>query len=165
MKKARRHGGFSLAEVAVAAAIILAGFAALLSSFGSYIRIAAANSYSVSGSLLAEEGIEAVRLMRDDGYAAKVGSLANGADYYLSWNGSAWISTTTRSLVDGLYERKFVLAAVNRDNASGQISAAASGVTLDPDAKKVTVTVAWRTPAGATTTLSIPTYLTNLFSN
>ncbi len=165
MRKEISGSGFSLVEVMIGSSIILIGFFALISAFNGYLRIASANANTLQASLLAEEGIEAVRLLRDNGYAANISALSNDTNYYLSWNGSGWVATTTRILVDSLYERKFVLSAVNRDNATDRISTAASGVTVDTHARKATVTVSWLNQSRATTTVSLATYVTDIFSN
>ena len=166
MKTASSQRAFSLVEVMVAITIILVAFLALVTLFGNYVRIAASNTNTVQASLLAEEGIEAVRLLRDGGYSANIGALSNGTNYYLSWNGSGWIATTTQVVTDGVYKRSFVLSAVNRDNTTGQIKPAGSGTTLDTNARGVAVTVSWL-PVGssATTSVSVSTYITNIFAN
>src|SRR5688572_11656630 len=44
---------------------------------------------------LAQEGLEAVRNIRDQGWSENIASLASGTTYYLSLAGSAWTLTTT----------------------------------------------------------------------
>jgi len=166
MKRASARGGFTLVEVMVAITIMLVAFLSLMYAFGTYVRIAAANTNTVQASLFAEEGVEAVRLLRDGGYSANIGALANGTNYYLSWNGSGWVATTTPVISDVLYTRRVVFSAVNRDNTTGQIAPAGSGTTLDTNARGVTVSVSWL-PAGtsSTSTVSVSTYITNIFAN
>lgn len=161
MKKRDLKKGISLVEVVIGSAIILVAFLSLIGTYNVFLRASFANTNTVQASLLVEEGIEAIRIFRDSGWMANIAPLSNNTDYYFYWNSSTWTATTTSVLVDGIYERKFVLAPVYRSSSD---VIAPSG-TLDANIKKATVTVSWLSPAGATTSLSAATYITNLFAN
>jgi len=149
---------FTLVEVVIGAAIIAGSMIGIMGVFFRLSRVAEENIRLTKASYLLEEGMEAVRIMRDSSWA-NLASLTPGTDYYFSWTGLTWATSSTSVLVDGLYERKFNLAEVERGNG-GEI--VASGGTVDPATKLLTVEVAWST-RGATTTRSLAAYLTNLF--
>ena len=92
----------------------------------------------------------------------KIVASKNGTAYYLTWNGSKWATSTSNVFLDGKFERKVTVANVQRDNTSQDI--VLSGGTVDANTKLVTMTVAWSTTPGATTTKTISAYFTNLFN-
>lgn len=162
-KRAGAHnGGFGLIETVVGTAILLVVLLGLVQAGQYAFRLVSDANMKIRASFLAEEGIEAMRLLRDAGWSANIAPVANGIDYYPAFSGGAWqISQTPASLVDGIFDRRVLFSAVYRD-ANDVI--AASGGALDPDTKKVTVSVNWTNRGrGATTTIS--TYFTNLFNN
>ncbi len=152
--------GSGIVEVIVGLAIVLTGVFALLKTYNYYLSFALGHKYDTRATFLAEEGIEVVKLLRDKGFAAKIVTLNVGVTYSLGFVNSFWESTTTRKYVDGIFDRTFVLGDVYR-NPTDDISA--SGV-LDPDTKKVTVSIAYRAN-NSTTTKSISAYITNIFNN
>lgn len=115
---------------------------------------------NTQASFLLEEGMEAVKILRDASWSSGIGSLAAGTDYFFSYNGTTWISTNSNVYVDGFFERKFSLNNVYRD-ANDDISALG---TLDNGTKKATISVSWRGRTGTTTKIA-SFYLTDLFSN
>ena len=152
--------GIALLELVVGLSIISVALAALLLSYKAHLRAGLANTQSLKAAYLSEEAFEAVRFMRDSGWTKNIASLVNGTAYYLYWSGSSWTSTSTVQNVDG-FSRSFKVSAVNRDSNDDIVT---SGGTLDSNAKKVDVTVAWN-PGNATTTKVLSTYITNLFNN
>ena len=160
MSTQRYNKGVAMLELVVGLTIITISLSALLNNYKAHVRAALANTQEVKASYLAEETLEVVRFLRDSGWTSNIASLTNGTTYYLYWTGSTWVSTTTAQYVDDL-SRSFIVSAVNRDSNDDIV---ASGGTLDSGTKKIDVTVAWR-PTQATTTKTISTYLTNLFSN
>ncbi|MEK7647294.1 MAG: hypothetical protein AAB378_02900 [Patescibacteria group bacterium] len=154
------NGGFGLAEIVVGAAIISVSLFGLVAASQLALRVADENTKRVQASFLLEEGVEAVRVLRDGGWNVYMAPLSVGSAHYLEFSGSFWRATTTNIFVDGKFERSFTVNNVYR-NVNDDIAGAG---TLDPDTKKVTVTVAWRARTG-TTTESISTYFTDLFNN
>ena len=98
--------------------------------------------------------------MRDNGWTANIASQTASSTFYISFNGSTWVSTASNTYIDGTFERSVVLYDVYRD---GGEDITESG-TLDPDTKKVTVSVSWRAQSG-TSTRSLSIYMTNMFNN
>jgi hypothetical protein len=154
-----RTKAFGLVEVVIAISIFTTAFLSLSVTYQYYLRHALANETTVKGAFLLEEGIEAIKIMRDNGWTSKIASLTVNQTYYLYFNNTTWVSTTTAETI-GDFSRSFKLAPVYRD---GNSDIASSG-TLDSNIKKATVTLSWF-DAGTTTVKSMTTYITNLFSN
>ncbi len=158
----RAHAaGFSLIEAIIATALCLSVFLGVASAFTLTVKSALNNTARIQAIFLGQEGQEVVRLLRDSSWTTQIASRTVGTPFYLSFNGGAWSATTTNTYVDSFFERTVVADAVYRDTAKNIVG---SGGTLDPDTKKITVTVSWR-ESGATTSVSLITYLTNLFKN
>ena len=149
--------GVGLVEVVVVSALVLVIFSGIVTVFNFYIKKSVSLTDNVKTEFLAIEGLEAVRTIRDSGYAS-LGTLPRDTDRYLYWNGAEWVATTTPELIDGVFERKFRIFNVYRD-ASGDI--AASGA-LDANILKTEVEVSWMDSA-TTSTRVISNYLGNVF--
>ncbi len=154
--------GFSLVEVVVGSAVLGVVFVSLISIYGTYIRASTQNASTIKMTYLAEEGVEAVRTLRDRGFASNINGLTASTTYYLNFSGGFWVSTTTPEIIDTSYYRSFVLFSVYRDGNSDIVT---TGGTLDPDTRKVVVTVSYTPGVAATTTKSLSAYLTNIFKN
>lgn len=148
-----------MVEVMIASAIILAAVLALLGVHSLYLQTALANSDTAKAAYLAEEGIEAMRYLRDDSWSAKIAPLSPSTNYAVVLSGGVW-QTDTSSFYVGHFERVITVAPVARDEATGDI--VSSGGADDPDTRLVVSTVSWPS-RGATSTRSIATYLTNLY--
>lgn len=153
--------GESLVEVLVASAIILVVVVGLSATHSLYIKASLGNMNKIQATFLLEEGVEALKTMRDADFTSKIADIPLLTDKYLSFDGSSWQSTDTNTLIDGKFERKFVLAEVVRDNFSDQIS---SSGTNDPNTRKATIYVSWQIN-GVTNTLSLATYISNIYDN
>lgn len=160
----KRHSyfncGFGLVEVIVGVSIISLSILSVMLVAQLSQKVVGESTRKIQAAFLAEEGVEALKSMRDTSWQNNIDLLNAGSDYHLSFNGTAWVSTTSNAYIDNIFERKFVIDNVNRD-ASDDI--AASGA-VDPHTKKVTIFVSWSARNG-TTTKSISTYITNLHSN
>lgn len=154
--------GFTLVEALIASAVALVVILGVTSAFTQGLRASSNNTAHVQAAFLEEEGLEAVRLLRDDSWNTNIATQSAGVPFYLTYNGTTWRATTTAAYIDGRFFRAVTLDNVNRDNSSQDI--VSSGGTLDANTKKVTVSVSWY-EHGATTTRSLQTYLTNIFSN
>ncbi len=155
--------GLSLVEVVIGTALILLSLTGLTTAYTFYLKAGLKNTDSLKSVFLLQEGVEAVTLLRDDAWS-NLSSLTAGTSYYLSWNGTKWVSTTTSALVDSVFTRTIMLDSVYRKNAGNDIVdvSAPDAKTLDANARKLTVTVAWGT-ASTTQNRKMVTYLTNLF--
>jgi len=157
-KKIKSNNGFGVAEIVVAVAVISLSIFGLLSVASASLKMLRGNTTNIQAAFLLEEGVEAVKILRDSGWGANITPLNAGTNYYLAFNGTTWKATTTNAFIDGTFERKFIVSNVNRN---GNDDIAASGA-LDPNTKKITVSVSWLSKTG-TTTKSISTYVTKLF--
>ncbi len=161
-KTKNTSSGLSLVEVIVGAAIIGTSVISIVGIYGGLTKLSYRNTPRVQAAMLAEEGTEALKTMRDSGWTSQIASLTVGSTYRLAWTGGSWKATTSSALIDNAFDRTFVLSDVNRDSVTFNV--VTSGGVLDTSTKKATVTVAWRDD-GATTTKSLETYLFNTFSN
>lgn len=157
---AKRSGGFGLVEVVVAVSIAAFSIVVVWQVYALFLGLSLSNSSLFQASFLAEEGIEAVKFMRDESWTTNIATLSEDVPYTLVFTGTAWETTTAPALIDGQFDRKVVLTGVERD-ASGDITSSGSP---DSNTKKVTVTVSW-VKDNATSTKEITTYVTNLFNN
>ncbi len=151
-----------LLEVLVASSMITLVFLAVGLYYKKVLDVSEDTTRHIQSGFLLEEGIEALKQMRDESWTSTIAAYAPGTTYYFLWNGSKWTAVTTPQKVENLFYRSFVLSDVYRD---GSDNIASSG-TLDPGTKKVSIKVEWRRAGGnATTTESAETYITDLFSN
>lgn len=152
--------GFGLVEVIVSVSIITTSFLSFFLFYQRALNIGQQSTIFIQTNLLLEEGIEVVKLFRDDSWQNNIASLSTTTPYYLNFTGTAWTATTTEILIDPVFDRTIVLDDVFRD-ANDDI---ASTGTYDPGTRKLTVLVEWLN-RGATTSKSIQTYITDIFDN
>ncbi len=113
---------------------------------------------NVQAAYIAEEGLEAMTFMRDNGWTAKIAPLSTSSVYYLAFSNNTWVATTAIQYIDTTIVRTIELDEVKRDG-TGEI--VTTGGTADPDTRLVTVNVNYF-QGHATTTRTMSTYLTNL---
>lgn len=152
----KKNRGMGLIEVIIGLAIISTSFLAVVTSYSFFIRVAIRNAETTKANFLVEEGVEVVRFLRDSSWG-DFSTLATSTNHYLSFDGGVWMATSSNIYIDDRFERKFVLGDVYRDGA-GDIAPLG---TFDEGTRKVEIYVSWPI-AGATTTLSAETYLSNL---
>ena len=162
MKLFNNQKGSGLVEIVVGLAIIFTSIFFLIKTYNYYLKFALIHKNDVQATLLLEEGIEVVKVLRDVSWTNKIATLTPGTSYSLAFTNSVWTSTTTSHgrYIDGDFDRTFTLGNVYRNSSD---SIAPSG-TLDPGTKKVVVSVSYSTLLG-TTTKTMSAYITNLFSN
>jgi Tfp pilus assembly protein PilV len=156
--------GFGIVEVVVASAIISLSIFSLYTVFIVANRLNEMSGNSTVASFLAEEGLEAMRHMRDGAWSAHVGALTPGTDYYLSFSTttSLWtVNSITPEIIDGKFFRKVIVEDVYRDASQDIIL---TGGTLDTGTKEIIAEVSWL-ERNATSTVLIGTYLHDIFSN
>ena len=156
-----RKRGFVLVEALVASAILCLVLAAGIGAFLLSIRTSLGNAQEVQSAFLAEEGLEALRILRDNGWSANIASQTASTTFYIAFNGSTWLATTSNRYIDNTFERSVVLYNVNRDSSQDIVT---SGGTQDSNSRKVVVSVSWKTPSG-TSTRTLSAYMSNVFSN
>ena len=132
--------GFGLIEVVVVTAIASAVLAAFLQVGILSIRLLRAERERLEATMIAQEGMEAVRSIRDESWTNNITPLVNGTIYYPSIINSKWtLSTSGSGLVNNIYTRQVVFDQVSRDSNDN----IASSGTADTGTRKVTVTVLW----------------------
>lgn len=162
MNRLNYRKGISIIEVIIGSAIIVIALVALVSSMAGVLKVDASSSRSVQATLLADEGIEVMRHLRDISWDSSIAPLTTGSTYHFEFNGSSWsVVAGAGSLIDSALTRTVIVNEVQRDAESDIVS---SGGTVDPGTKLVTVTVTYPTSSGISTTTA-STYLMNIFSN
>lgn len=156
-KKRNLVSGFTLIEVLVACVIITTTTIALMSATSKGIELSTKALRQVQANMLMEEGVEAVKSIRDTDWTT-ISNLTLDTNYYLSFSGTWILGTTPVSQIDEIFTRKVIFSAVNRDSNDDIV---VSG-TLDTGIKRVNVTVTWSTPSG-TNSKNITFYLADIF--
>jgi Tfp pilus assembly protein PilV len=143
MKKINFKKGIMLAEILIATFIFSIILGVLITINNLYVASVSSSLKSIKALYLAEEGMEAVRIIRDTNFE-NFKNLTNDQGYYLYFSDSAsstWEATTSISYknISGV-DRWFVLSPVRR--SYGKITDNTSGE-LDENTKKLTVYVSW----------------------
>lgn len=157
--------GFSLIEIAVGVAVLLAAFVAVIGAFQLALQRGRATLERIQAATLAEEGVEALALLRDAAWS-NLSSLVVGTPYDLVLNGAAWATTQIPQTIDGVFRRAITIGEVYRHNADKDIVPADSPdpKSVDAGTRKIVVRVAWATstPSGGGEEV-LEAYLMNLF--
>ena len=155
--KWKNNNGFTIVEIIVVIAVIIAAFSAILGFFVFENKVSERGQLRLKAVLLAEEGMEAVHNFRDNTAWASngIGTLLTGVDYHPASSSAGWNIISGSEAING-FTRKINFYKVYRD-ANSNISA--SG-TEDSDTRKVTVVVGWSDRLGITDE-SLVTYITN----
>ncbi len=120
MEKVHFKKGISIIEIVISAALIVTAVTVTINVFRSFLILAQDNVTKTHAALLAEEGSEAIQLIRDSGWASNIDTLTLDTTYYLYWSGSAYSLTTTPQTANG-FTREISFSAVDRDDSSGNI--------------------------------------------
>ncbi len=155
----KSHKGISLVEVIIASSIISLSMIYIANVYGNFLTLSLENTDKVQVVFLLDEGVEAVKTMRNYAWST-VASSTVGTSYYLIWQNSRWQSTTTPSTIDNKFIRKFTVSNVNRDAAT--LNIVTSGGVVNNDTKLVTVDVDW-SYKGATSTKQVSFYIFNIY--
>ncbi len=148
-------------EVLVAISIISVSILAMTAVAQKSIYVSSQAFHSTQADFLLEEGVEAVRIVRDNAWS-NISSLTSGTTYYPKFSSGTWSLTTTSSDgVVGIFARSLTIANVNRDNTTKDI--VTSGGTVDNGTKLVTVTVSWK-EGGVLVSKTLQFYILNIFS-
>lgn len=152
--------GFGVLEILVASAVISTAFVSLFFVFALSQRAVLRSSEKVRANFIAEEGLEAVRHLRDRSWNNNLAGLTADTNYYLVFDAenSVWsITASDPGLIDGLFDRTARVASVMR-NAEDDI--VDYGGIIDPDTWNVNVTVSWEERS-----VSAETYMSDIFDN
>lgn len=159
--------GFGILEIIISLSIISFTLFSLVGVFILASRLEAQTGNKVRANFLAEEGVEVLRFLRDQSWSGNLSSLSPVSTYYLSFfaTSSAWsVGVVPQGLADNLFLRSVTVESVSRDPATSNIEFVYNSSNDDPSTKKFNVVVAWR-ERGATSTVSVSTYLMNVFGN
>lgn len=152
--------GFGLIEIVVAVAMASAALAGFSQASMTALRLLKSEKNNLETMLLAQEGLEAVRLVRDEAWAAVASSTDSqspSSRYYPVVQNGKWVlATISPGLVNGRYDRFVQFEKVSRD---GSDRITAEGGTDDPGTRKVTATV-----SSAFGIATLTTYITNFQS-
>jgi prepilin-type N-terminal cleavage/methylation domain-containing protein len=160
--RASHTRGFSLIEVLIACAIIASLSLGLFTASQKAIQLSDQSLKLAEANMLLEEGAEAIKTIRDANWT-NISSLTLETNYYLSYSTSTntWsLGTTVPAAIDGVFTRKMVFSAVNRDINDDIVS---SGGTLDTRTKKVTISVSYG-ESYATITKTLIFYIADIFN-
>jgi len=163
MGQTKINGGFGVIEVLVAATIISTAIFSLFNVFVLASRLSEESADKIRANFLAEEGLEALRYLRDESWQSNLSSLSAGTDYYLSFNSGAskWsIGASNPGAIDSVFTRTITPANVSRDSSDNIVSA---GGTNDPNTKLFSVRVSWL-EHGALQNLVLSTYLADIYN-
>jgi len=165
----QRDRGVGIVEIIVGSAIITLTLLGIIATFHFHTQAGLKNTKKIQVAYLLEEGMEAVRFIRDSGWNTYFKPLSTSTPYYLYFNGVRWeATTTTQALIDGVFDRTVIFEDVYRRDSDSDIIASTSpdSKTFDPDSKYVRVRVSWIdlvSTSTATSTIETQTYLTNIF--
>lgn len=139
-------------EIIIVTAIV-SGALFAFSQVGAFaLKVLRHEKETLEMTLLAEEGLEAVRSLRDESWAGNIDTHDEGTDHYISLASGKWVIGHTPAPPIGAYTRTVRIEQVFRD---GQDRIGGSG-TLDPGTVRVTATV-----AKTGRTVSLLAYLTD----
>lgn len=158
MKNKRTKNGFMIIELIVGVAIATTVIIGIFTLMQISLRVSKASLDKTSSAYLLEEGVEAVKIIRDNDWTS-LDDLVVGTEYHFLFSGGTWTLTTTPQTV-GKYTRKVVFSDVYRD-ANDDI---ASSGTLDTNTLHATVTVSWTDSFGSSRSEDIVFYISNIFS-
>ncbi|NIA02436.1 MAG: hypothetical protein GWP15_03560, partial [Nitrospirae bacterium] len=153
MKKNLQKKGFALLEVFLAIAIFAIFATGIFYLSLDTVRRDTKINLNTEALLYTQEGIEAVRNIRDKNYLL----LTNG-DKGLSLVAGSWEFIAAPEDVNGFYSRTITIEDVYRD-VNGDIDA--EGVYFDPDTKKITSEVSWLQSGIIPKSISLTSYLSN----
>ncbi len=151
--------GITLVEVLIASSIIALSMIYITSVYGNLLKLSLENTDKVQAVFILDEGVEAVKTMRNFAWST-VASSTVGTTYYLTWQNSRWQSTTTPNTIDSKFTRKFTVQNVYRDATT--LNIVTSGGVLNHDTKLINMDVSWRYK-GATPTKQTSFYIFNLY--
>ncbi len=149
--------GFGLVEIIVVVSIVTVALWGFLQSEIFAFRLFSVEKKYQTAAWYGREGIEAMRAVRDESWAANIAGLLFGTSYYpVIQNGKWKLTQIAPPKLDGMYDRSLVINRVYRDE-SDQI--APSG-TEDTRTRKVTSRVTWENR-----TVEFSTYITDFQSS
>jgi len=155
-----KQKGISIVEVVIAITVVSIAFFAIAQVGILALKANSEKNYKTKALILAEEGMEIVRSIRDKSWSDNIETLNFGTTYYLTASSSQRVLTTTDpGLIDNRFTRTVVVDNAARDINDDIVS---SGGTNDPKTKKVTVTISW---GSAGKSIQLVGYIMDIFKN
>ncbi len=156
MRHSSDQFGFTIIEIIIALAVVLTACVGLLQLASLQTKAAALAAQETRAYFLASEGIEAIRIVRDEGWA-NIGNLQKETLYYPVIQSGTWaLSSSNPGVING-YTRSVVFHQVLRDG-NGNITSSGSS---DANSILAQAQVSFTPQGGGTQTISLQTYLTN----
>jgi prepilin-type N-terminal cleavage/methylation domain-containing protein len=149
--------GFGLIEILVTVTILGLSLSALAGLGNFALKIQDRLKKNMAANYLAIETVEAVRAIKDESWSA-LDVLSEGSPFSLAQSGlpAKWSLVSGSEIING-FSRQITFTNVYRDS-NDDITQTTS--ILDPNTKKVTVTVSWNSQ-GQPQQVLLSTYLTN----
>ena len=156
------QAGVGLVEAIVVIFIVSTALVGILVTSSVFLRTGFYAADKVQALYLLEEGTEAVRYLRDEGYTTNITPLIGAGARYLDPAAGSWTVTTTNTPIFGVFTRTVLLEDVYRKNSDSDIVPVTSGdpKTVDPDTAKLTISVSWGTGSVQTVT-----YVANIYED
>jgi prepilin-type N-terminal cleavage/methylation domain-containing protein len=154
-----KQKGMSIIEVVIASAIISLSMIAISNVYSQFLKLSLENTVKIQATFLLDEGVESVKIIRNYSWKSIASSTPN-TEYYLDWVDNRWQATTTPSIIDNKFIRKFTVENIYRDPTTLNIVYA--GGVLNNDSKMINMSVSWRYD-GSTTTKQSSFYIFNLY--
>lgn len=147
-----------MVEVMIIVSIITITVLAMLGVADRSIFVARKTTHVAQATFLLEEGVEIVKILRDNNWT-NISGLTTDTDYYPIFSSGSWSLSSTPSSV-GIFTRTINVQDVNRDAISGDISTTGNN---DVGTRLVTVTVSWQ-EGGDTASRTLSFYIVDIFS-
>jgi hypothetical protein len=168
MSKINLKRGIGIVEVLVAVSIFTVILGFLITASNLYLSGAGDSLKSAEGSYLAQEGIEAVKTIRDNNWS-NIGALSTTTTYYLTFDNSSstnniWKATTTATSINS-FTRTFNIYDVYRDSYGRIATTSTSTANFDAYTKKITISVSWiakNGTSGTTTKKTLSAYIADI---
>ena len=164
-KRKNKNKGFMMVEIVIAISVISVFSLIALNVAQKSIVVSNRSVHTTQAAYLLEEGVESVRIFRDNNTWTNFLNLFNSSYTYClpeevaSWTSS--LSTTLPCSKIGIFTRTINVEDVNRDTSSGDI--VSSGGSFDNGTKLFTITVSWQ-EGGNTLNKVLKFYINDLFS-
>ena len=142
--------GISVIEILIAITIITIALASVLSLANFSLKAASFNKETTKANAISQEAMEAVRSIRDSDWT----KLTPGSHGLTSAAGF-WDFAGTEDVING-FTRTILIENVSRDPTTDNIEITYNPANNDPNTKKITATVSWKSKE-----VKIITYLTN----
>lgn len=159
-----RQAGLSLIEIILAAALFVIFASSAVALTLQALRMNRLGEEETIATQFAEEGIEAVRSIKNQGYSNVTNSNGKGivrnAQNIWEFTADGTTNILAHNATDN-YIRSIAIEAVQRNATPPNGDIVSSGGTVDPDTKKITSTVTWNFNSARAESISLTTYLSN----